>query len=66
MLILRLFLLLATLLLVLNWGMYIFTRDRRYSTFAWKVARFTALFLALFLILVALERYVLTGWRFLG
>jgi len=66
MLILRLFLLLSTLVLVLSLGMYIFTRDRRYSTFAWKVVRFTALFMALFLILVVLERYVLTGWRFLG
>jgi len=65
MLMLRLFLLLAALLLVLNWGMYIFTRDRRYSAFAWKVVRFSALFVALLLILVVLERYVLTGGRIL-
>lgn len=66
MLILRLALLLATLLLVLSGGMYIFTRDRRYSKFAWQVVRFTVLFLVLFLVLLLLERYVLTGWRFLA
>jgi len=53
-------------LLVLSGGMYIFTRDRRYSRFAWQVVRFTALFLVLFLVLMLLERYVLTGWRFLA
>jgi hypothetical protein len=65
MLILRLSLLLATLLLILSWGMYLFTGDRRYSKFAWQVVRFTALFLAMFLVLLVLERFVLTGSRFL-
>lgn len=65
MLILRLFLILAALLLVLSGGMYIFTRNRRYLNFAWRTLRFTALLLLLFAVLFVLERYVLTGWRVL-
>ncbi|HEX7454617.1 MAG TPA: hypothetical protein VF296_01115 [Gallionella sp.] len=63
MLILRLFLLLATLLLVLSGGMYIFTRNRRYLKFAWQTVRFTVLLLLVFVLLFVLERYVLVAWR---
>ncbi|HEY0666138.1 MAG TPA: hypothetical protein VGD24_08735 [Gallionella sp.] len=59
-------LLLVALLLVLSGGLYILTRDRRYSKFALQLVRFSGLFLAVFLVLLLLERYVLTGWRFLG
>ncbi|OGT24947.1 MAG: hypothetical protein A3K00_09575 [Gallionellales bacterium RIFOXYD2_FULL_52_7] len=63
MLILRLFLVLATLLLVLSGGMYIFTRNRRYLKFAWQTVRFTVLLLAVFGLLFVLEHYVLAAWR---
>ncbi|MBI5430248.1 MAG: hypothetical protein HY938_07300 [Nitrosomonadales bacterium] len=65
MLILRLFLVLTALLLVLNSGMYFFTRDRRYLKFSWQILRFVALLLAVFVVLYVLERYVLSGWRVL-
>lgn len=65
MLVLRLFLILAILLLVLSGGMYIFTRDRRYLRFAWQLVRFAVLVLLVFGLLYVLERYVLTGWRVL-
>lgn len=65
MLILRLSLVLITLLLVVSAGMYMFTRNRRYLNFAWRVLRFTALLLAIFALLFVLERYVLVGWRIL-
>lgn len=62
MLILRLIILLVALLLVLNGGMYIFTRNRRYLEFAWQTLRFTVLLLLVFALLFVLERYVLVGW----
>lgn len=65
MLILRLFLVVIVLLLVLNIGMYVFTRDARYYRFAWQVVRFSALLFAVFGLLYVLERYVLVGWRVL-
>ena len=65
MLILRLFLMLTVLLLVLSGGMYVLTSERRYLQFAWQVARFAALLIAVFAVLFVLERYVLTGWRVL-
>jgi len=65
MLILRLYLVLVTLLLVLNFGMYIFTRKKRYLNFAWQVVRFTVLLLLVFGLLFLLERYVLVAWRVL-
>lgn len=65
MLILRFFLLSATLLLVLSGGMYIFTRNRRYLKFAWQTLRFTVLLLLVFGLLFVLERYVLVAWRVL-
>jgi hypothetical protein len=66
MLILRLFALLATLLLVLSGGMFIVTRNRRYLEFAWQILRFLALALLVFVLLYLLERYVLAGWRVLA
>ncbi|MDZ4201079.1 MAG: hypothetical protein U1C96_02925 [Gallionella sp.] len=65
MLILRLFLLLAALLLVVSGALYVFTRDRRYLRFVWQVARFAVLSLLVFGLLYLLERYVLAGWRVL-
>ena len=65
MLILRLILVLAALLLVLNGGMYVFTRNRRYLKFAWQTVRFTVLLLLALALLFVLERYVLVGWRVL-
>lgn len=63
MLILRVYLVLVTLLLVLSGGMYIFTRNRRYLKFAWQTVRFTLLLILMFVLLFALERYVLVAWR---
>ena len=65
MLILRLIFVLALLLLVLSVAMYVFTRNRRYLTFAWQVVRVTMLLLSVFVLLFLLERYVLTSWRVL-
>ncbi|TAN82740.1 MAG: hypothetical protein EPN14_03730 [Gallionella sp.] len=58
----RFLLVLALLLIVLNGGMYAFTRDLRYLKFAWQVLRFTVLLLLVFALLFVLERYVFTGW----
>jgi len=63
MIILRLFLVLAGLLLVLSGGMYVFTRDRRYLRFAWQTVRLSVFLLLVLALLFVLERYVLMGWR---
>lgn len=63
MLILRLFLILAALLLVLSGAMYLFTRNRRYLKFAWQTVRVTILLVLVFALLFLLERYVLVAWR---
>ncbi|OIO74136.1 MAG: hypothetical protein AUJ88_09020 [Gallionellaceae bacterium CG1_02_56_997] len=65
MLILRIYLVLTTLLLVLNVAMYVFTRKHWYLNFSWKIVRFTVLLLLIFALLFVLERYVLVGWRVL-
>lgn len=39
--------------------LYLFTRNRRYLTFAWRVFQFGLIFLAVFVTLYALERLVL-------
>lgn len=65
MLILRLFLLLAALLLLVSGTLYVFTRDPRYLRFLWQVVRFVVLALLVFGLLFVLERYVLTAWRVL-
>ncbi len=63
MLIMRLVLVLVTLMLVISFGMYIFTRNRRYLKFAWQTVRLTVLLLLVFGLLFVLERYVLVAWR---
>ena len=65
MIFLRLFLILAALLLVLSGGMYLFTRNPRYLKFAMQTLRFSILFLVVLAALYVLERYVLVGWRVL-
>ena len=62
MLILRLYIVIVALLLVLSGGMYIYTRNRRYLEFAMQTVRFTVLLMLVFVLLFALERYVLVGW----
>ena len=39
--------------------LYLFTRNRRYLTFAWRVLQFAFIFLIAFLALFVLERVVL-------
>ncbi len=63
MLILRLFFILTALLLVLTGGMYIFTKDRRYAEFAWRIVRIAALVLLVFGVLILVERYALVGLK---
>jgi len=65
MLVLRLLIIIIALLLVLSGGAYLFTRDRRYLTFAWQTLRFTIFLLLVVALLFVLERYVLMGWRIL-
>lgn len=40
-------------------ALYLFTRDRRYLTFAWRVFQFAFVFLLVFMALYVLERLVL-------
>lgn len=40
-------------------ALYLFTRDRRYLTFAWRVVQFGLIFLLVFVTLYALERVIL-------
>ncbi len=40
-------------------AMYLFTRNRRYLTFAWRVFQFAFVFLLVFMALYVLERLVL-------
>jgi hypothetical protein len=40
-------------------ALYLFTRNRRYLTFAWRVFQFAFVFLVVFLALYLLERLVL-------
>lgn len=59
MLVLRLVGILVLITLVGSVGMYVFTRDRRYLRFAWRVFQFAFVFLVVFLALFVLERLVL-------
>ncbi len=63
MLIMRLILIIATLLLVISGGMYIFTRNQRYLKFAWQVVRFMVMLLLVFGLLFVLERFVLVPFK---
>ena len=40
-------------------GMWLFTRDRRYLTWAWRIARLAILLTAAFFAIYALERLVM-------
>ena len=40
-------------------ALYLFTRNRRYLTFAWRVFQFALVFLLVFLVFYLLERLVL-------
>ncbi|MBI4193907.1 MAG: hypothetical protein HY526_02390 [Betaproteobacteria bacterium] len=54
--------LIAILLLItigLALVLYLFTRNRRYLTFAWRVFQFAVVFLVVFMALYVLERLVL-------
>jgi hypothetical protein len=59
MLILRLLGILVLITVVGSIGLYLFTRNRRYLTFAWRVFQFAFVFLLVFLALYVLERLVL-------
>jgi len=59
MLVLRLIGILTLITIVGSIGLYLFTRNRRYLTFAWRVFQFAFVFLVVFLALYVLERLVL-------
>jgi hypothetical protein len=58
-LVLRLFGFLVLIAIVGSLVFYVFTRNRRYLTFAWRVFQFAIVFLVVFLALYVLERLVL-------
>jgi hypothetical protein len=59
MIVLRLAGLLVLITLVASLALYLFTRNRRYLTFAWRVFQFAFVFLLVFMALYVLERLVL-------
>lgn len=59
MLVLRLVGILVLIGIVGAIALYLFTRDRRYLTFAWRLFQFAFVFLLVFLSLYVLERLVL-------
>ena len=59
MLVLRLMGILVLITIVGSIGLYLFTRNRRYLTFAWRVFQFAFVFLLVFLALYVVERLVL-------
>jgi hypothetical protein len=59
MVVLRLIGILALIAIAGSIALYLFTRNRRYLTFAWRVFQFAFVFLLVFLALYALERLVL-------
>jgi hypothetical protein len=59
MVVLRLIGILALIAIVGAIALYLFTRNRRYLTFAWRVFQFTFVFLLVFMALYVLERLVL-------
>jgi hypothetical protein len=58
-LVLRLIGLLVLITIVGSLALYLFTRNRRYLTFAWRIFQFAFVFLLVFLALYLLERLVL-------
>ena len=59
MVVLRLVGLLVLIAIAGSIALYLFTRNRRYLTFAWRVFQFAFVFLLVFLALYVLERLVL-------
>lgn len=59
MLVLRLIGILALIAIIGSIALYIFTRNRRYLTIAWRVFQFAFVFLLIFLALYVLERLLL-------
>jgi len=59
MLILRLVGILALIAVTASIALYLFTRNRRFLTFAWRVFQFAFIFLLVFMALYVLERLVL-------
>jgi hypothetical protein len=58
-LVLRLVGVLVLITIAGSFALYLFTRNRRYLTFAWRVFQFGFVFLLVFLALYLLERLVL-------
>ena len=58
---LRLIGILVLIAIVGSIALYLFTRNRRYLTFAWRVFQFAFVFLLVFLALYVLERLVLVA-----
>lgn len=61
MVVLRLIGLLVLVTIAASFVLYLFTRNRRYLTFAWRAFQFAFVFLLLFLTLYVLERLVLAA-----
>ncbi|HEU0289188.1 MAG TPA: hypothetical protein VFR39_00270 [Burkholderiales bacterium] len=59
MFVLRLVGLLVLITIVGSFALYLFTRNRRFLTFAWRVFQFAIVFLLVFMALYVLERLVL-------
>ena len=59
MVVLRLIGILVLITIALGLVLYLFTRNRRYLTFAWRVFQFAVVFLMVFMALYVLERLVL-------
>jgi hypothetical protein len=59
MLVLRLVGILVLIAVAGSLALYLFTRNRRYLTFAWRVFQFGLIFLLVFVTLYALERVIL-------
>ena len=59
MLVLRLVGVLVLLAVVGSIVLYLFTRDRRFLTYAWRIFQFACIFLMVFMALFVLERLVL-------
>lgn len=59
MLVLRLVGILVLIAIVGALALFLFTRNRRYLTFAWRVFQFAFVFLLVFMALYVLERLVL-------
>ena len=59
MFVLRLVGLLVLITIVGSFALYLFTRNRRFLTFAWRVFQFALVFLLVFMALYVIERLVL-------